>query len=54
MRGSGVAKLAKEFTVSVTRNAACKTSCSYIPKPVPEMLGSPNAQRLPTKEGQSW
>ena len=34
------AKDAREFTVSVTRNVACKTSYSYIPKPVLDMLGS--------------
>ena len=45
------AKDAKEFTVSVTRNVACKTSYSYIPKPVLDMLGSPKRITFAIQDG---
>ena len=32
---------AKEFSVSVTRNVRCDTSCTYVPKPILAKLGNP-------------
>ena len=51
MRKDGVTKWAKEFTVSAARNAACKTSYSYIPKPVLDMLGSPRRITFAIQDG---
>lgn len=44
-------KDATEFTVSVTRNVKCKTSYSYIPKPILDMLGTPTHLTFKVKNG---
>ena len=45
-------KGATEFTVSVTRNVASRTSFSYIPKPVLELLGNPRRLTFRITDGQ--
>ena len=45
-------KGATEFTVSVTRNVASRTSFSYIPKPVLELLGNPRRLTFRITGGQ--
>ncbi|MCE2498832.1 MAG: hypothetical protein J4F28_07600 [Nitrosopumilaceae archaeon] len=42
---------ATEFTVSVTRNVKCKTSYSYIPKPILDMMGTPRRITFSVKDG---
>lgn len=46
------AKDATEFTVSVTRNVASKTSYSYIPRPVLFLLGDPRHLTFRIRDGQ--
>ena len=45
-------KNATDFTVSVTRNVASKTSYSYIPKPVLNLLGDPRRLTFKIRDGQ--
>ena len=44
-------KNATDFTVSVTRNVTCKTSYSYIPKPVLDLLGTPRYLTFKVRDG---
>ena len=46
------AKDATDFTVSVTRNVAARTSYSYIPKPVLNLLGDPRHLTFKIRGGQ--
>ena len=46
------AKDATEFTVSVTRNVKSKTSYSYIPKPILDMLSTPKRITFTIQDGQ--
>lgn len=46
------AKDATDFTVSVTRNVTAKTSYSYIPKPVLNLLGDPRYLTFKIRNGQ--
>ena len=45
------AKDTTEFTVSVTRNVKAKTSFSYIPKPILDMLGTPSRITFVLQDG---
>ena len=45
-------KDATDFTVSVTRNVASRTSYSYIPKPVLNLLGDPRHLTFKIRDGQ--
>lgn len=44
-------KDATEFTVSVTRNVKSKTSYSYIPKPILDMLDTPKRITFVLQDG---
>ena len=46
------AKDATTFTVSVTRNVRCKTSFSYIPRPILNLLGDPRYLTFEVKNGK--
>ncbi|MDE0527006.1 MAG: hypothetical protein OXI27_10570 [Thaumarchaeota archaeon] len=46
------AKDATDFTVSVTRNVASKTSYSYIPRPVLNLLGDPSHLTFKVRNGR--
>ena len=45
-------KDAKEFTVSVIHNRQRRTSYSYIPKPILQMLGSPDGLKFTVRGGR--
>ena len=45
-------KDAKEFTVSVIHNRQRRTSYSYIPKPILQMLGNPNGLKFTVRDGR--
>ena len=44
-------KDAKEFTVSVIQNRKRRTSYSYIPKPILQMLNNPDALKFTVRDG---
>ena len=46
------AKDTTDFTVSVMRNVAARTSYSYIPKPILNLLGDPRHLTFKIRDGQ--
>ena len=46
------ARGATEFVVGITHNRKCRTSYSYIPKPVLELLDNPKRLKFTIRDGR--